>query len=147
MTIGTINALIIVAILLPIAMAHFLWATGSIWPFKNRHNLVGTLIGSEMSVYTSLSGLLTGFVAFLILCAAVLPLIAVTSSKPDWLDTLLTLGVYVEGFVFLTRGVAGYTPWAQRAAPLEPFKTYNRRYYNPLCLVLGALCFTILATN
>ena len=40
--------------------------------------------------------------------------------------------------VFAARGAVGYiTVWA-RLTPEEPFRSYDRRYYAPLCLLLGA---------
>ena len=48
--------------------------------------------------------------------------------------------------VFLLRGVAGFSPWMAKRHSAEPFATYNRSDYSPLCLALGA-GYLILALN
>ncbi len=40
--------------------------------------------------------------------------------------------------VFLARGVAGYLPAWRRGHALEPFATWDRRFYAPLCLLVAA---------
>jgi hypothetical protein len=56
------------------------------------------------------------------------------SVVPGWL--ILAVGCGYSA-VFLLRGTASYTRIWQRLTPEEPFRTYDRRYYAPLCLLLG----------
>ena len=44
----------------------------------------------------------------------------------------------VATLVFAGRGIAGYVPVWRARFPREPFATYDRRYYSPLCLILAA---------
>jgi hypothetical protein len=48
------------------------------------------------------------------------------------------------GAVFLVRGVLSFRPFWRRMTPQEPFATYDRRYYGPLCLALSAAFFVLL---
>ncbi len=72
------------------------------------------------------------------------PLFAVgllAEAWPRWLTLLAGAGIAA---VLLGRGAAGYTSaWRQRF-PEEPFATYDRLAYSPLCLVLGAGYLAIL---
>ena len=133
-------ALVVAGILIPISALHFIWATGRPWPMRDREGLARTVIGSERSLTHPPTGLVTACVALLILVAAVLPLCLaglVASPLPPW--TLRGL-VALQALVFLARGFVGYSAWGRQAAPLEPFRTYNLRFYNPLILALGLLC-------
>jgi hypothetical protein len=38
---------------------------------------------------------------------------------------------------FVARGIAGYTPRWREYFYDQPFTTRDRRYYSPLCLLLG----------
>jgi hypothetical protein len=49
--------------------------------------------------------------------------------------------------VFLGRGLAGYTSARRRRFPEQPFATYDRLAYSPLCLMLGAGYLTILVAG
>jgi hypothetical protein len=55
-----------------------------------------------------------------------------------WPPSLLrSLAVGAIGAVFLARGAVAYTAFWRRLTPTEPFATLDRRYYGPLCLMLG----------
>ena len=41
-------------------------------------------------------------------------------------------------FVFLARGIAGFTPAWRRLTPEQPFASLDVRYYSPLCLAIGS---------
>jgi len=52
--------------------------------------------------------------------------------------------MWTLALVFLGRGVEGYLPAMAKAE--QPFPQLNRRYYSPLCLVLG-LGFLVLVLD
>jgi hypothetical protein len=43
----------------------------------------------------------------------------------------------LAAFVFAGRGIAGYFPAWRRRFPLEPFATFDRYSFAPLCLALA----------
>ena len=56
--------------------------------------------------------------------------------------SVCSLLLVLSGF-FLARGIAGYTDRWRQLTPEQPFARLDRKYYSPLCLVLG-LFFIIL---
>lgn len=140
-TLAILNAVI----LLPIAVLHVIWALGKTWPFADADALVHTVIGAKNTMPERWHGPVTALVALVVFCAALLPLMLV-----GILPELLPKGVlqYLAcsvAAVFLLRACAGYSGWSARMMPLEPFYSYNRRYYAPLIAVLG-VSFLILGT-
>ena len=127
------------------AALHILWAFGSTWPCKSEEQLIRTVMGAPQSGEHSkgqkshlLKMFVTLCVAIMIAIAATLPLIQIgwvnLAIKP-WIVSLL---LSAQGAIFLLRGFAGYTPKWQKLTPLEPFRTLDKRFYSPLCIVLGA---------
>jgi hypothetical protein len=74
--------------------------------------------------------LLAGVAAWPLLAAGLIP-----EAWPRWLTLLAGAGMAA---VFAGRGVAGYTQAWRRYFPEQPFAAYERHYYSPLCLALGA---------
>ena len=77
--------------------------------------------------------ILTALVALLILIAAIW---ALTLSDPAE-NAIVTLGGGILALVFLGRGVAGFTPKWRALTPEEPFATFDKKVYSPLCLMIG----------
>lgn len=77
-------------------------------------------------------------VALAIVVTAIWPLLLIGTSGTAALRPLLLLGGFAIMAVFLLRGVAGFLPARRRLHPLEPFASYDRRYYSPLCLLIAA---------
>jgi len=80
----------------------------------------------------------TALVAAIIAGVAAWPLLLAPLVGRHLAPELAMAGGLALAAVFLLRGVAGFTPWMARRHSAEPFATYNRRYYSPLCLALGA---------
>jgi uncharacterized membrane protein len=77
-------------------------------------------------------------VALAIAVTAIWPLLleqmpGVAATRP-----FILLGGLAIMAVFLLRGVAGFLPAWRRLHPREPFASYDRRYYSPLCLLIAA---------
>jgi hypothetical protein len=77
-------------------------------------------------------------VAGVLSVAGLLPLMAAGFLSAPWPDWLTFLGLTGCALAFLGRGIAAYTPAFRRLVPEEPFATYDKRLYAPLCLFLGA---------
>lgn len=124
-----------VAILLTMATAvialwHVAWALGVTWPFGNERDLARAVVGSPS--IKRMPGTAS--------CLAVALALAAAAAWP-WaggLGVLHPVGLAGLASVFLARGAASYVPPLRRLAPEEPFATYDRRLYAPLCLTLGA---------
>ena len=122
-------------ILSTIAALHYLWASGSTWPVATQEQFVRSFIGVQ-SAKTMPGKRLTVLVATLILAAAASApwgAALITLPLPSWSKPILLWALFA---VFLLRGLSTYgLPNLPRA---EPFKTLDRRYFAPLCLVLAA---------
>lgn len=124
------------AILAAISALHFAWATGSTFPAADAAELSRMVTGFRsrdlmpgkgLTLLVSVAILIGGFWALVLAEWAWLPL-------PTWLVALGGLGLAT---VFLARGIAGYTDRWRQLTPEQPFARLDRRYYSPLCLVIG----------
>lgn len=125
--------------LLAIAMVHFMWAFGSAWPAQDRKSLAHTVVGFK-DIQHMPPRPLTALVAIMIFAAGIWAL-AMTDPNPSWLLTLVGAAL---SLVFLGRGIAGFTQKWRDLTPEEPFATFDRKLYSPLCIGLG-LGFAFLA--
>lgn len=130
--IAGIAALIFVP-LLAVASVHLLWAFGSTWPVQDRKTLAQTVVGSP-NVERMPSRLLTALIAIAIFTAGIWALSMADPAR----HPLLTAGGFVLTAVFLGRGLIGYTSWWRQLTPEEPFATFDKKVYSPLCLGIGA---------
>ena len=128
-----------------IAALHAYWATGGLWPGASPADLSNIVVG-RVEARTMPRPKLTALVAAMIAAAAAWPLLLAPLVSRYLAPELAALGSYALAAVFLLRGVAGFTPWMAKRHSAEPFANYNRKYYSPLCLALGA-GFLILAFN
>ncbi|MEM1078849.1 MAG: DUF3995 domain-containing protein [Pseudomonadota bacterium] len=140
-------ALIPALVLVPVGLLHLLWATGVTWPCNSDMHLVRCVIGAPFDMRHPRNAALTVAVAAAITFAGLLPLAVVGLLGTGLPESLLRGLLMVEAGVFLLRGSYGYLPAMAKAAPLEPFRTLNRRYYNPLILLLGGICVALLALS
>jgi FtsH-binding integral membrane protein len=138
-------ALLLTLTLGAIAVLHGYWTAGGLWPGGSKAELAAIVVGrprmSDMpspglSVVVTL--LLTGAAAWPFLLS---PLAVRYLGQP-----IAVAGGLLAAAVFLLRGVAGYSAAMTRRHSAEPFATYNRLYYSPLCLAIGA-GFLVLALN
>ncbi len=141
----TALALLLAVLLLAIAALHLVWAAGSTFPAASERELVRMVVGFKRqeqmpprpaSALVAAALVAAAYVALALASLCVWPL-------GGW--SLASAGM-VLAFIFLARGVAAYLPAWRVRVPQQPFARLDRRYYGPLCLVIGA-GFTLLATG
>jgi len=119
-----------------VALFHVLWGSGIRWPFKTETELVSAVVGYKKETmpppnHCYLAALAIYVPGTIALMLAGLIDASVTASTLPLAGTACVL-------VFLGRGIAGYVPAWRERFPREPFATYDRLYYSPLCLLLAA---------
>ena len=119
--------------LLTIALAHLLWGFGIMWPIRDEQLLARTVVGLPGITRMPAKWMSLG-VALFAFAACV---IAFSVADPASGGLPLTLLALAAGLGFLARGAVGYTVWWASRTPEEPFRTFDRRNYSPLCLALG----------
>jgi len=121
-------------VLFCVSVLHAYWAFGGRWPGEDDVSLARTVVGTNAMPSSSL----TLVVAVLILFASLLPLVKV-GLAPIALPAVLTqTGLALLAAVFGLRGLVTYTSIWRRRGAAEPFVTLDRRYFGPLCILLGA---------
>lgn len=144
----TILSYVTAVILLLIALIHLLWGIDVYWPAKDEAALARAVVGAkditQMPNFWACSFVT---VALLIGAVIVLRLGGVMDVKafgltalPLWLFQLAGLGF---ALVLLSRGIIGLTPFWAQITPEEPFRTWNKQFYSPLCIALGMLVNSI----
>jgi hypothetical protein len=135
-------ALLLSAALIAIAAVHVYWGIGGHWPATDERSLARTVVGSA-GIERMPSGAACFAVAAVLSAASLLPFMAVGVIDPPWPRVLTLAGLVGCGMVFVGRGVMSFVPALRRFGPEEPFATYDKRIYGPLCLMLGAAFFTL----
>ncbi|RXT52603.1 hypothetical protein B6S44_17700 [Bosea sp. Tri-44] len=130
-------AIALALLLAVIAGLHAYWGRGGLWPAVSEQELIATVIGNARAKRMPSPGLCL-LVALAIAVTAVWPLLLIGTPGTAALRPLLLLGGFAIMAVFLLRGVAGFLPAWRRLHPREPFASYDRRYYSPLCLLIAA---------
>ncbi len=137
MTIAFLIAVLICLVLAAIAALHAIWAAGSPWPAGDRLALSRVAVGAR-----NMSGMPgrgpTLAVALAVAIAAAWPLLGVGLIRLPVPQIFVSLGMWTLAAVFLARGIGGYSKAFASVFGEEPFASYNRRYYSPLCLLIGA---------
>ncbi len=123
----------IAIVLSAVAAVHFYWAFGGLWPGHDPKSLAAAVIG-DPRLKRLPAPRVTFAVAAAIALAAAWPLMSPLLPFP----ALMPLGTLLLAAVFLARGFAGYAPFFRRRHSLQPFARFNRWFYSPLCLALGA---------
>ena len=131
----TFVALLVSAILIVVAAVHFLWALGWWFPIRDEAELVKAVVGVKGAEWMP-GPIPCALVVAAMLIAAGLPWIAHGGVRQ------VVLILAATGFVI--RGILPWRPFWRKLTPQEPFATYDRRFYGPLCLLLG-LGFAVLA--
>jgi hypothetical protein len=140
-----IISIMLTVLLTTIALLHFYWAAGGLWPGQSATELAAIVVGRpgmrampSMRLSVLVAVILAGFAAWpFVLSPLVSRFIA---------PQLAVAGSVISAAVFLLRGVAGYTSAMTRRHSAEPFASYNRILYSPICLLIGA-GFLVLALN
>jgi hypothetical protein len=126
-----LGALVLSAVVFALSALHFQWSRGSHWPEASEEALARAIVGDGRRHMPSP-----------IACLAVSAVLALVALWPLCVATGVTdlrvpqTSVAIGG-VFVGRGLAGYVPRWRQLFSDEPFATRDKRYYSPLCLVLG----------
>lgn len=112
-----------------VALVHAFWGLGIWVPIRDEEALVRAAVGA--AGVTRMPGPIP---CFLVAAGVVLVLVALW--LPHGLFRLIVL--WPAALVFLGRGGVTYSRFWRKMTPVEPFATYDRLYYGPLCLALGA---------
>ncbi len=133
-------AALLVAILAGIAALHALWGVGVTFPAVDRQSLALLVVGRPHLPPPAACFVVASGVAVL----AALPALALGwIAAPAWLARLAGWACWAAAALFLVRGIGGYLPAFERMFPLEPFASFNRLAYSPLCLLIAALFMVI----
>ena len=125
------------AVLAAIAALHLAWAARIWWPIREEAALARAIAGFR--------GIdrMPGTLPSLAVAAAIFASLMLIADL-SWASGLTHLPAWVvwnasaiAGLVFLGRGVIGFTPFWAKLTPEEPFRTLDRRYYSPLCILIG----------
>ncbi len=130
-------AIVLALVLAAIAGLHAYWGRGGLWPAASEDELIATVIGNASARRMPSPGLCL-LVALVIAVTAIWPPLLAQGSSAGALRPVILLGGFAIMAVFLLRGVAGFLPAWRRLHPREPFASYDRRYYSPLCLLIAA---------
>lgn len=134
----TILSILLAAALLSLALLHILWGIGFWFPIREERALVRAAVGFK-GVTRMPGPIPCSLVAVALIWAAAMPFVA-----PGWFRDL---GLWVAFAVFLIRGLLAFGRGWRRIAPQEPFATYDRRYYGPLCLLISAGFLAIIVAS
>ena len=128
-------------VLAAISALHAVWATGRTWPVADKSQFVKTFVGIEGAEKFP-GPVLTGVVVLLIAVAALLTLWAAELLQLPLPSSLKPIVLWALFAVFFLRGISTYAlPNLPRA---QPFKSLDRRYYAPLCLLIAAAYLQII---
>ena len=120
-----------------IAALHAVWAARIWWPVRDEAALARTIAGfrgiDRMPDILPSVAVATVIFACMLL-AADMSFAPGLTRLPPMLVAIATAGA---SLVFLARGAAGFTPFWAKLTPEEPFRTLDRRYYSPLCILIG----------
>lgn len=141
-----IIAISLFVVLAIISAVHVYWGFGGLWPCKDLQSLVNTVIGGKG--FTQMpSAWLTFAVAALIGTAGVFPLLLVFVPDGILPFNMIAFGMVALAMVFIGRGVASFAGYFRKMEATEPFVTLDRKYYGPLCLLLGAGFVAVLSAG
>jgi hypothetical protein len=141
----TLVAWTIFAGLTAIALLHIAWGFGVLWPRRTEIDLVATVIGYTKSRMPSPARCFAA--AFVIFSPGVIALLlanVAAAPLPRWMIVAAGLGA---ALVFAIRGSAAYLPAWRALFPREPFASFDRQYYSPLCMLLAAGMFSLVLTH
>ena len=122
-------------ILFCVAMLHAAWAFGMVWPAKDERALVDTVVGTPG--LTKMPGRAVTLIAAIAIAAAGFSALwgadMIALPLPGWMQAA---AAPILCLIFSSRGLGTYLAglkWPRT----EPFASFDRRYYAPLCLFLA----------
>lgn len=127
----------LVVIFLAIAILHGMWGFQNWWPEQGEQKLARRVVGRQgikrmpapVQCF-AVTAVMFGAAILVLLLGGLwsLPILPVWLTR--WAGMALAAGL-------LLRGLVGFTGFWARLLPEEPFRTFDRRYYSPLCLLLA----------
>ncbi|MEM7270685.1 MAG: DUF3995 domain-containing protein [Pseudomonadota bacterium] len=139
----TIVAALAALVLFALSILHAIWGLGSTWPEADAQSLARRVAGFR-GVKTMPRPAACFFVAAALAFAALVALAAaglVPTRYPAW---IILTALSAVAAAFIVRGMMAFAPRWREMTPEEPFATLDRRYYGPLCLIIGgALTFIV----
>ena len=129
-------AVMVFLVLEVVALVHICWALGMSWPAEKREQLGAMVVGTPIGVAMP-PAWLTLLVAIGISLLGGVSLWGVRWFSLGMLDIMRRPVLLAATFVFCVRGVATYAPFGILQASAEPFRTLDKRYFAPLCLLLA----------
>ena len=124
-------AFLLFAVVFALSLIHFRWSRGSHWPEESEAALARSVVGDGRRRMPSRIACLA--VSSVLALVALWPLCVVDRASEL---AIRQVSMVIAG-TFVARGIAGYTVrWRQHFYD-EPFASRDKRYYSPLCLVLG----------
>lgn len=124
-------AFLLFAVVFALSWIHFQWSRGSHWPEESEEALARAVIGDGRRRMPGRIACLA--LSFVLAMVALWPL-SVLGHATDL--QVRQVSMVISG-VFVARGIAGYTPRWRGYFYDQPFTTRDKRYYSPLCLMLG----------
>jgi hypothetical protein len=124
-------AFLLFAVVFALSFVHFQWSRGSHWPEESEAALARAVVGNGRRRMPSRVACLA--VSLLLAVVALWPLYALGHATEL---PMRQVSMVIAG-TFVARGIAGYTPRWREYFYDQPFATRDRRYYSPLCLLLG----------
>ncbi|WP_296423304.1 DUF3995 domain-containing protein [Yoonia sp.] len=121
--------ILITIILLLIAATHALWGLGIWFPVRTEESLAHAVVGAK-----GVSRMPGPIPCFLVVAA--LGIVIAALWMPPW--AIRSAILWIAVVMFFLRGLIPYLKIWRRLASEEPFASYDRKYYGPLCLALGA---------
>ena len=124
-------AFLLFAVVFALSLIHFQWSRGSHWPEESEEALARAVIGDGRRRMPSRFSCLA--VSLVLVMVAIWPLCVVNRASEL---SIRQVSMVIAG-TFVARGIAGYTVrWRQHFYD-QPFAMRDKRYYSPLCLLLG----------
>ena len=124
-------AVLLFTIVGALSLIHFQWGRGSYWPEESEEALARAVVGDGRRHMPPPIACIA--VSAVLALVALWPLCAVAGiTDLPVPQTSVTIGGVLVG-----RGLAGYVPRWRELFSDEPFATRDKRFYSPLCIVLG----------
>lgn len=120
--------MVLSAVLISLAVLHVLWGIGFWFPITDETQLVRAVAGFDGA------DKMPGPVACSLVAVALFMAVSCLWWPPG---PFRFVALCMIGAVFVARGAAAFTPFWRNMTPTEPFASLDRKYYGPLCLVLG----------
>jgi len=132
-----IVTIILVATFLAISIIHGVWGFQVWWPERDEQKLARTIVGRRGIKRMPAPVQCFAVTAIMFGAAILILLLGGFWSLPILPFWLIRWAAIALAAGLLLRGLIGFTGFWARLLPEEPFRTYDRRYYSPLCLLLA----------